>query len=280
LEEHGDPTHPGTETEPGTTGETPDGAAAPDREPAAPEAATEAPADTDSPGEDEEPVRPPLPRKKLILIVAPIVVLAIVGTVTTALTPALAAKHPLLLITLEARNRNLILAREVDFLPFLLVAVFRRTLTDPLYYLLGKYYGDSAVRWLEVKAGMGSYARLMETIFRKAAYPAVFFFPGAIVCALAGVIGMPFGRFIALNLAGTLFAVVSLKLFGDAVASPVEALIGFFDRNLVTTTIVSVVLVVLSVVLGRMEGKLSGADLDELEEAAVEEAKKESDQVD
>lgn len=274
MDDHGEPTNPGTETEADAPGDAPAGAdAAP-----APTPATDAAIDgPEADGEDEEQVRPPLPRKKLVLIVAPIVVLAIVGTITTALTPALAAKHPLLLITLEARNRNLILAREVDFLPFLLVAVFRRTLTDPLYYLLGKYYGDNAVRWLEVKAGMGSYARLMETIFRKAAYPAVFFFPGAIVCALAGVIGMRFSRFIALNLAGTVFAVVSLKLFGDAVASPVESLIDFFDRNLVTTTIVSVVLVVLSVVLGRMEGKLSGADLDELEDAAVEEAKKESD---
>ena len=203
-----------------------------------------------------------LPRRKLLLIVGPIVVLAIVGTITTALTPALAAKHPLLLIALEARNRNLILAREVDFLPFLLVATFRRTLTDPLYFLLGRYYGDAAVRWLEVKGGMGSYARLMERVFAKASYPAVFLFPGAIVCALAGVIGMKFSVFVALNLAGTVTAVVTLKMFGEVVASPVEALIGFFDRNLLTTTIISVVLVVLSVVLGRMEGTATSPDLD------------------
>jgi membrane protein DedA with SNARE-associated domain len=216
----------------------------------------------------DEP-RPRLPRKKLVLVVAPIVVLAIVGTVTTALTPALAAKHPLLLILLEARNRNLVLAREVDFVPFLLVATLRRTLTDPLYYILGYYYGDSAVRWLEVKAGMGSYARLMEALFKKASYPAVFFFPGAIVCALAGVIRMRFPAFLALNLAGTLFAVVSLKLFGEAIASPVESLIDFFDRNLVTTTIVSVVLVVLSVVLGRLDNQLSVKDIDDLEREAA-----------
>jgi membrane protein DedA with SNARE-associated domain len=244
----------------------------------------EEPADLPETSQDETPrpqtadaepgadARPRLPRRKLILIVGPIVVLAIVGTVTTALTPALAAKHPLLLIALEARNRNLVLAREVDFLPFLLVATFRRTLTDPLYYLLGYYYGDAAVRWLEVKAGMGSYARLMERVFQKAAYPAVFLFPGAVVCAMAGVIRMRFPVFMALNLGGTLTAVVCLKLFGDAVASPVEALIDFFDRNLLTTTIISVVLVILSVVLSRWENQLSMKDIDDLErEAAAEE---------
>jgi membrane protein DedA with SNARE-associated domain len=117
---------------------------------------------------------------------------------------------------------------------------------------------------------MGSYARMMERIFRKAAYPAVFFFPGAIVCALAGVVGMPFPIFIALNLAGTITAVVTLKLFGNIVADPVEALVGFFDRNLLVTTAISIVLVVLSVGLGRLEGRYSVKDLEELEQAAEE----------
>lgn len=221
------------------------------------------------PVEEEEP-RPDAPvlsRRKLVLIVGPIVVLAVVGTVTTALTPALAAHHPLLLIILEARNRNLILARRVDFLPFLLVASFRRMLTDPLYYLLGMFYGDRAVRWLEVKAGLGSYARLMERLFKKASYPAVFLFPGAIVCALAGVVGMPFATFMALNVAGTLAAVIALKLFGDIVAAPVDAVVGFFDRHLVATTAISIVLVLLSIWAGRVQGKaeLSLKDLDDLE---------------
>jgi membrane protein DedA with SNARE-associated domain len=212
-------------------------------------------------------VRPRPSRRALILIVAPIVVLTVLGTAATALTPALAAKHPLLLIVLEARNRNLILARRVDFLPFLLVSTIRRTLSDPLYYLLGWYYGDAAVRWLEVKAGMGSYARLMERIFRKASYPAVFLFPGAVVCALAGVVAMPFPVFLALNLSGTVVAVVALKQFGDVFSGPVEAVVGFFDRHLVATTAVSIALVVLSIVLGRHEGRsgYSMPDLDELE---------------
>lgn len=221
----------------------------------------------EQPEEEAEESRPRLPRRKLLLIVGPIVVLAIVGTVTTALTPALAARHPLLLIILEARNRNLILAREVDFLPFLVIATLRRTLTDPLYFLLGRYYGDRAVRWLEVKAGMGSYARMMETIFRKASYPAVFFFPGAIVCALAGVVGMPFPVFMVLNLTGTICAVVTLKLFGNVFAAPVEAVVGFFDRNLLVTTSISIVLVALSVWAGRVQGKaeLSMKDIEDLE---------------
>jgi membrane protein DedA with SNARE-associated domain len=213
------------------------------------------------------PPRRRLSRRTLLLVVGPIVALTIVGTIATALTPALAATHPLLLIVLEARNRNLILAREVDVLPFILIATLRRTLTDPLYFLLGRHYGDGAVRWLEVKAGMGSYARVMERVFRRASLPAVFLFPGAVVCALAGVVGMRFPLFMAVNLAGTLCAVVGLKLFGDAIASPVEAVVGFFGRHLVASTAVSVGLVVLSVLVGRLEGRtdLSIRDLNELD---------------
>jgi membrane protein DedA with SNARE-associated domain len=229
--------------------------------------------DPDPPPGDER-ARPS--RRKLVLIVAPIVVLTVIGTAGTALTPALAAKHPLLLILTDARNRNLILGRRVDFVPFLVVSTIRRMMSDPLYYLLGWYYGDAAVRWLEVKAGMGSYARLMERIFRKASYPAVFLFPGAVVCALAGVVGMRFGVFLALNLPGTITAVLVLKRFGDIFAGPVEAVVGFFNRHLVATTAVSITLVVLSIVIGRLEGKAeySMRDLDDLhgaEEGADEE---------
>ena len=203
-------------------------------------------------------------------IVGPIIVLAAVGTITTALTPALAARHPLLLITLEARNRNLILAREVDFVPFILIATFRRLLTDPLYYALGWFYGERAVRWLEVKAGLGSYARMMERIFQKASWPAVFFFPGSVVCALAGVVRMRFTTFLALNVAGTLAAVIALKAFGDVVATPVEAVVGFFDRHLVATTLVSVALVLLSIWAGRMQGELSIKDIEDFDEEEAE----------
>ena len=81
-------------------------------------------------------------KPRVALLVAPIVVFAVAATIATALTPALAAKHPLLLITLEARNRNLLLARRVDVVPVIVVATIRRTLTDPLYFLLGHFYGS------------------------------------------------------------------------------------------------------------------------------------------
>lgn len=209
-------------------------------------------------------------RRKLQLLIGAIVVLAIAGTTATALTPRLATRDPLLLIMLEARNRNLVLARRVDVVPFVLVGTVRRMISDPLYWLLGLWYGDKAIRWLEEKAGGGALVRFTEQVFAKAAYPMVFLFPGAVVCALAGATGMPFPAFLAVNLTGTVTMVVLLRVAGDVLSGPVDAILGFFERNMVTTTAVTIALVVLSVVLNRMEGRLEVPSVDELEGDAEE----------
>ena len=106
---------------------------------------------------------------------------------------------------------------------------------------------------------------LSEKLFKRAGYPMVFLFPGAIVCALAGQTGMSPVGFLVANVAGTLTAVLAVRRFSATIATPVEALLGFFNRHLVATTSVTVALVVASVVLNRAQGKL-GADLDTLEQ--------------
>lgn len=216
---------------------------------------------------DGEPEKRRPSRRTLTLLVAPIVALSVAGTVANAFIPALAADHPLLLIMLDARNRQLVLAREVGIVPFTIVAIIRRMLSDPLFFVLGRLYGDSAVRWIEKKAGGGSLVTFTEKVFQKkwAAYPMVFFFPGAIVCALAGATGMPAAVFLTLNLLGTVVAVAAVRVFSDAVANPVEDLIAFFDRNQVATTTVTVLLVVLSLFLSRLQGKLE-MSVDDIEE--------------
>ena len=213
---------------------------------------------------EEEKEGPKPSRRTLILLVTPIIVITSMGVIATAFTPALAARHPLLLIALDSRNRFLVLAREVDLLPFILVALLRRTFSDPLFYLLGRFYGQGALHWLEKKAGFGPLVTVAEKFFKKAGYPMVFAFPGAIVCALAGQTGMPAAGFMVANVAGTLTAVLAVRRFSDAVSSPVEGLLDFFDRNIVVTTAVTVALVALSLVLNWAQGKLD-PDLEELE---------------
>jgi len=204
-------------------------------------------------------------RIKLRLLIGGIVVVITAGFIATAFTPTLATRHPLLLITLDARNRMLILARNVDLVPFLIIGTIRRALSDPLYWLLGRWYGDRAIRWLETKGGQGILVTLTERVFAKARYPMVFFFPGAVVCALAGATEMPFVSFFIVNLAGTITMVSVVRLFGDLVGGPVDAVLGFLNRHLVATTVVTVGLVVLSLVLNRVQGSSGIPSIKELE---------------
>jgi membrane protein DedA with SNARE-associated domain len=258
-----DDAHPAEDTQPVPATPTPtdDPAGRPPAVPDADAEADDAEADAGSPGEEE---RPKPPRRTLILLITPIVILSTAGTIASAFTPALAARHPLLLISLDARNRMLVLAREVDLVPFVVVAFLRRSLSDPLFYLLGRLYGDRAIRWLEKKGGGGPLVTMTEGWFKKASYLMVFLFPGAIVCALAGATAMSPVAFAACNIAGTLASVILVRIFSDAISSPVEALLRFFDHHMVLTTSISVGLVILSLVLNKVQGRLD-AGLDDLE---------------
>ena len=212
----------------------------------------------------------PPSRRKLILLISGITVVIIAGLIATAFTPTLATKHPLLLITLDARNRMLILARRVDVVPFVVVGTLRRLTSDPLYWLLGYWYGDRAIRWLEKNGGGGPLVAWTEKYFAKAAYPIVFLFPGAVVCALAGATGMPFAAFLAVNIAGTITAVIAVRLSSGLFAAPVDAILGFFNDHLVETTAATIGLVVLSIVLNRWMGNSEIPSVSELEAAVSE----------
>ena len=168
--------------------------------------------------------------------------LTIVGTAGNALFPALLENHPLLLIALDARNRQLVLtSNKVDLWPFVAVGVSRRLLSDPLYYLLGRFYGDDAVRWIERQMGDGGgLVRGVERAFRRVAPLMVFLFPGQLVCVLAGATGMSPVLFLALNVLGTLAVVFLLRRFGDAFSGPVESVTGFVGDNWRWLTAVSV----------------------------------------
>lgn len=73
-----------------------------------------------------------------MLLTAPIALVTALGSIGTALTPYLSVHHPLALLALEARDRNLLLARHVALLPYVVVGSLRRLSTDPLFFLLGR----------------------------------------------------------------------------------------------------------------------------------------------
>lgn len=194
---------------------------------------------------------PHLPsRGRLALLTVPIVVVTALGSVGTALTPYLSVHHPLVLLVLEARDRNLLLARHVGLVPYVVVGSIRRLCTDPLFFLLGRDHGKGTVRWLERQGG-GRVVRVVERAFRRAAYPMLVLFPGAVVCTLAGETGIPSTAFLVLVTTRTVAAVFAIRWLAGLFGSQVDAALGFFDRYSLPATLVTIAVVVLWVLWER-----------------------------
>jgi membrane protein DedA with SNARE-associated domain len=177
--------------------------------------------------------------------VGPIIALVIASNVGDALATTLATTHPLTLIALNARNRNLVLVtNELDALSYYGMATLRLMLSDPLFFLLGYWYGEAAVTWMEKRTRTwGSTMRQVERWFGRAAYPLVFVAPNNLICLMAGAAGMGVGSFFAVNMAGTLVRLFLIRRVGEAFEAPIDDLLGFLADYRVPLLILSVVLV-------------------------------------
>ena len=151
-------------------------------------------------------------------MVAPIVALIAAAYVGDALTTTLADKHPLVLVLLNARSRILVLTtNQLDTLSYYLAAGLRLLSSDPLFYLLGRWYGDAMIVWVEKRSKtFGEQIRLYERGFAKAAYPFVFIMPNPYICLFAGAAGMRLGSFFTLNILGTLARLYLIRRLGEA----------------------------------------------------------------
>lgn len=232
-------------------------------------------------GEGTE-ARPTYSRRSLYLLLAPIVVLTALAYVGDALAPTLVNSHPVWLILLNTRKRYLALTvTRIDPVTFLVIGVGRQLLSDPLYFVIGRRYGDAGVRWLERKLGDGAAGFTMfEGWFKKAAYPMVAIAPNPIVCVLAGASKMKASVFLALNLGGTIVTIVVLRIFGDVFSSPLEAVLGFLRRYQWPLTILSVVLVISQIVMTRRSGTAELESVSsmerELDAAVTEQARRDA----
>lgn len=165
----------------------------------------------------------PVDRRAVALFAVPMAILTILGWVGDAFMPTLLDEAPLLLLVCNPRLRNLVLVSpEVSFLPFVLVALGRLLVSDPLFYWFGRRYGDVAIRWMEHRLGAGAKPVLwFERAFKKAAYPMVALMPNNWICLLAGATRMNWWAFATLNLGGTLARILAIRMLGDAFADPI-----------------------------------------------------------
>jgi membrane protein DedA with SNARE-associated domain len=186
--------------------------------------------------------RKPPGKHTLKLLAAPIVGLIVLSNVGDALAPELVNSHPLQLLAMNARNRNLILVtNQLDAASYYIVGTLRLLLADPLFFLVGYWYGDTALDWMEQRTKtFGKTLRQWETWFGKAAYPLVFIAPNQYICLFAGAAGMSVPGFFVANISGTLVRLYLIRRLGEAFEAPIDDLLGFIRDYRTPLLIVSV----------------------------------------
>jgi membrane protein DedA with SNARE-associated domain len=209
-------------------------------------------------------------RRAITLVSIPLIFLVIISYVGDAMAPSLVDRHPAWLIALNARTRNLALVtNDLDPWTYYGIGFVRLVVSDPLFFLLGYWYGDAAVEWMERRTRTwGQMLRQVEKWFGKAAYPIVFIAPNNYICLFAGAAGMSLRAFVVLNVTGSFFRLWLVRVFGRAFEAPIDTVVDWIGDNRAILLVITVGLVLLSIALEARSGETEIDD--ELEEADEE----------
>jgi membrane protein DedA with SNARE-associated domain len=127
--------------------------------------------------------------------------------------------------------------------------------SDPLFFLLGRWYGDAGIRWMERKSPMyGRMLRTAEGWFKKASYPVIAIAPNNYFCLFAGASGMPIIGFLVANVSGTIVRLFLLRTFGNLFDEPLDAVRHFITRNRLAFFIIGLVALAASLWADRRSG--------------------------
>ena len=215
-------------------------------------------------------------RRAVTLVSIPLIFLVIISYVGDAMAPSLVDRHPAWLIALNARTRNLALVtNDLDPWTYYGIGFVRLVVSDPLFFLLGYWYGDAAVEWMERRTRTwGQMLRQVEKWFGKAAYPIVFIAPNNYICLFAGAAGMSLRAFVVLNVTGSFFRLWLVRVFGRAFEAPIDTVVDWIGDNRAILLVITVGLVLVSIALEARSGETEIEALarldDELEEADEE----------
>lgn len=223
--------------------------------------------------------RPRPSRRMLTLVGVPLAAMVVMGYIGDALAPDLVTSHPAWLIALNARNRNLVLVtNSLDAWTFYGIGIVRLMVSDPLFFLLGLWYGDAAVAWMERRTKTwGQLLRQIEGWFGKAAYPLIFLAPNNFICLFAGAAGIGVRSFLVVNFAGTVFRLWLIRRFGEAFEGPLDDVVGWIGDNRAILLPITIGLVLLSIALEAKRGETEVTALAHLDDELPAEAEAQAD---
>ncbi|MEO6627363.1 MAG: hypothetical protein ABIP03_02205 [Aquihabitans sp.] len=202
------------------------------------------------------------------LVVGLLIAFVVASNLGNLFLSVLVTERPLLFIALNAQNRNLALAAgELSAWSFYVVGFLRLVGPDPLFFLLGRWYGDSAIRWMERKApSYGELLRHLEKGFGKARLLVVAFAPNNPICLFAGAAGMSWGSFALANAFGTAVRLMLIRAFSEMFEGQLGSLKSFIADYRLPLLAVSFVLVGLTLWSDRRGGREGIGDLVNLDD--------------
>jgi membrane protein DedA with SNARE-associated domain len=211
-------------------------------------------------------------RRNLTFLLAPVVAMIVAGYTADALWPTLVHDNPLLLISLSAKNRYLVLVvNQVAPWAYYLIGTARLLLPDPFFFALGWFYGAAALRWMERRTPtVGRYMHTLERWFGRWGAPLVVLFPNNYVCLIAGAAGMSPWLFAGLNIVGTIGRLLMLQVIGDIFAGPISSILDFVGHWRIPLLVISIGFVLIASIGELRRGRQELDALHELEDTADE----------
>lgn len=181
-------------------------------------------------------------RGRIALLAVPIAAFAITANIGNALAPTLITNDPILLLVLAPRIRWLIfVSAKVGDLAFYGIPMLRASAILTTYFLLGRWYGDRAIRWMEDKAASSARPLLwIERKFYKARYPIAFFFPGNLVAILAGASDMAMPVYLAVALSSIAIRLVLIRYVAHLFEGPLLSALDWIADYQIWLTVASV----------------------------------------
>lgn len=186
-----------------------------------------------------------------------LIVLLVLGYAGFGLFPALAPSSDSAVDS--TGSATLLIALNPSWANFLLVSntlgpeiffgfgIPRVLLSDPLYYLLGWWFGGAAIAWMERRTRTwGEMLRRVEDSFSRYGYVFLFALPNAQLLLLAGAARMPFLRVLAVRAAGLAFRLYLIRRGGEAASGPLSRVTDFIGEYRWPLLAVTVTVVVLS----------------------------------
>ncbi len=159
-------------------------------------------------------------------------ILFICGTIGSNIGPALVDEHPVYVLLLSARNRNLFGAVPfIDPLPYFVIGFVRLMLAALALFFVGRWYGDRALNWLvgQTKELPKIYV-WTERATARAGWLAILLMPGSnIVCLLLGHHRMEPRRFAALACAGVILKLNLLYIGGQIFEDQIRSALSFIE---------------------------------------------------